>query len=88
MINKWTVSLTRGARKQLNELPIVIQDLANEAIADLEQYGPFLDCWSVKKLGMHDYRIRLNYHYRMRYLIIPGRLLIQTFYIGHRKDAY
>lgn len=84
----WVVSLTNKAYKQLQKLPIVVQDLAAEAITDLEQSGAVPKHWDVKKLDAAEYRIRLNYRYRMRYKVIDSELVIEIFYIGHRKDAY
>lgn len=85
---KWSVNLTTKAYKQLQELPETIQDLADEAISDLESLGPIPKHWDVKKIANAEYRIRLNYRYRMRYIAKSDYLLIEVFYIGHRKDAY
>ena len=66
----------------------MIQDLADEAISDLEQQGPLPRYWNTKKIGQEGYRVRLNYRYRMRYTVESDHLLIEIFYVGHRKDAY
>lgn len=87
-MKKWDVNLTRKAYKQFKSLPMVIQDLADEAITDLENSGPNPRHWDVKKIGNEGYRIRLNYRYRMRYTIQSDSVLIEIFYIGHRKNAY
>lgn len=86
--NVWTVNLTNKAYKQLKKLPIVVQDLAVEAITDLGQNGAIPKHWDVKKLDVAEYRIRLNYRYRMRYKVTDNELIIEIFYIGHRKNAY
>ena len=36
---RWTVNLTRKAHKQLVKLPQSVQDLADLAVADLEEQG-------------------------------------------------
>jgi len=87
-MRKWTVELTGKAYKQLKKLPTLIQDLADEVISDLEEQGPAPKHWDMKKIGKEGYRIRLNYRYRVRYTVEADHLLIEIFYVGHRKDAY
>jgi len=55
---------------------------------DLEKEGPQPRYWDVKKTGENEYRLRLNYRYRMRYAVKENELFIEVFYVGHRKDAY
>ena len=85
----WTVYLTRRADKQLTKLPRTIQDLSDLAIADLEEQGINPQGWDTLKTDDDEYRLRLNYRYRLRYRVTDERVLeIEVFYIGHRKDAY
>jgi mRNA-degrading endonuclease RelE of RelBE toxin-antitoxin system len=85
----WIVTLTRKANKQLVRLPQTIRDIADEAIADMETEGINPERWNTLKTGDDEYRLRLNYRYRMRYrLTRPGMLEIEVFYIGHRSEAY
>ena len=85
----WTVHLTRKAHKQLVKLPRSIQDLADLAVADLEEQGINPQGWNTLKTGDDEYRLRLNYRYRMRYRITPEQILeIEVFYVGHRREAY
>lgn len=85
----WTVTLTRKSYKALGKLPAVIQDLADLAIEELELQGPIPQDWDVLKTSDDEYRLRLNYRYRMRYRLLgQNRLQIEVFYIGHRKEAY
>ena len=85
----WTVYLTRKADKQLKKLPQTIQDLADLAIADLESQGINPQGWDTLKTDDDEYRLRLNYRYRLRYRVTDEQVLeIEVFYIGHRKDAY
>lgn len=45
--------------------------------------------WDTLKTDGREYRLRLNYRYRMRYRVTGEQTLeIEIFYIGHRKDAY
>lgn len=85
----WTVYLTRKAHKQLVKLPRYVQDLADLAVTDLEEQGVHPRGWETLKTDDDEYRLRLNYRYRMRYRLTDGQSLeIEVFYIGHRRDAY
>lgn len=85
----WTVYLTRKAHKQLAKLPGSIQDLADLAVADLEEQGLNPQGWDTLKTNDDEYRLRLNYRYRMRYCVIDKQTLeIEVFYVGHRREAY
>ena len=85
----WTVHLTRKARKQLAGLPEPIRGLAGEAMAALEEQGVNPQDWNTLKTGDGEYRLRLNYRYRMRYRVAGRRILdIEVFYVGHRQEAY
>lgn len=84
-----TVYLTRKAHKQLTKLPRTIQDLADLAVADLEEQGINPRGWNILKTADDEYRLRLNYRYRMRYRVTDEQSLeIEVFYVGHRRDAY
>ena len=85
----WAVTLTRKAYKQLARLPQTIRDLADLAIADLEEQGINPEGWDTLKTDDDEYRLRLNYRYRMRYQIMDKHTLeIEVFYVGHRREAY
>lgn len=85
----WTVYLTRKAYKQLAKLPRSIQDLADLAVADLEEQGINPQGWNTLKTDDDEYRLRLNYRYRMRYRVTDEQTLeIEIFYVGHRREAY
>ncbi len=85
----WTVYFTRKAHKQLVKLPRSIQDLADLAVLDLEEQGINPQGWNTLKTGDDEYRLRLNYRYRMRYQVSNKQdLEIKIFYVGHRREAY
>ncbi len=85
----WTVYLTRKAHKQLIKLPQSIQDLADLAVSDLEELGINPRGWNTLKTNEDEYRLRLNYRYRMRYRVTDKQSLeIEVFYVGHRREAY
>jgi len=85
----WTVYLTRKAHKQLAKLPRTIQDLVDLAVTDLEEQGINPQGWNTLKMDDDEYRLRLNYRYRMRYRVTDEQTLeIEVFYVGHRREAY
>lgn len=85
----WTVYLIRKAHKQLTKLPRSIQNLADLAVADLEEQGINPQGWDTLKMDDDEYRLRLNYRYRMRYRITDKQTLeIEVFFVGHRREAY
>ena len=86
--DKWTISLSKKAHGQFEKLELPIQELIDKALKALSDEGPRPCHWDVKKTGDCEYRLRLNYRYRMRYLVNEHALLIEIFYLGHRKDAY
>ncbi len=84
-----TVYLTQKAHKQLLKLPRSIQDLADLAVADLEEQGINPQGWNTLKTDKDEYRLRLNYRYRMRYRVSGKQAIaIEVFYVGHRREAY
>lgn len=87
-MRKWKITLQRKAAKQLQKLPKAIQNMAFELMEDLEAEGAIPQYWDVKKTSDSEYRIRINYRYRMRYRVEREELIIEVFYIGHRKEAY
>ena len=73
----------------LAKLARSIQDLADLAVADLEEQGINPQGWSTLKTDEDEYRLRLNYRYRMRYRTTDEQTLeIEVFYVGHRREAY
>jgi mRNA-degrading endonuclease RelE of RelBE toxin-antitoxin system len=70
-------------------LPQSIQDLTDLAVSDLEEQGINPEGWNSLKTNEDEYRIRLNYRYRMRYRVTDEQTLeIEVFYVGHRREAY
>jgi mRNA interferase RelE/StbE len=87
-MKRWNITLLSKADKQLQKLPKSIQDIAFESLEALEAEGPVPKNWDVKKTGNDEYRLRINYRYRMRYSVKKEKLIIEVFYVGHRKEAY
>ncbi len=63
--------------------------MADFAVADLEESGINPKGWDTLKTNPDEYRLRLNYRYRMRYRVTDRKALeIEIFYVGHRREAY
>ena len=84
-MSKYTVLLSRKAKKQLDKLSDNIADPILEAIASLEGNPRPSGC---KKLKDRDgYRIRVG-DYRIIYGIFDSELIVDIIALGHRKDIY
>ncbi len=81
--------MTKKANKQLAKLPKKIRALAELAVTDIEEQGVNPVEWDTLKTGRDEYRLRLNYRYRMRYCVtLEHTFKIEVFYVGHRREAY
>ena len=88
-MEKWEVGFTRQALKQRGRLPERVRSVVVKAVRGLQEHGVRLKGWDIRKTGDDEYRLRLNYRYRMRYKVIrKGLMKIEVFYVGHRKEAY
>ncbi|MGI9558787.1 MAG: type II toxin-antitoxin system RelE family toxin [Thermodesulfobacteriota bacterium] len=87
---KWNVYLTKKARKQIAKLPVEVKAISDEALEDLKERGVLLEEYKTKKTGDGEYSLRLNYRYRMRYRVVEKErtVIIEVFYVGHRREAY
>jgi mRNA interferase RelE/StbE len=85
-VSRYSVQLTRAARKELTALPTIIQDRIITAIEGLEEEPRPAGC---KKLrGSKDtYRIRVR-DYRIVYEINDDAIVVLVIRIRHRRDAY
>jgi len=84
----WKVAVKKAVQKNIRKLPKPVRAILDEAIEDLKQQGPHPKNWDIVQLDKDEYRIRLNYRYRMIYMVIKQLVLIEIIYAGHRKDAY
>jgi mRNA-degrading endonuclease RelE of RelBE toxin-antitoxin system len=83
------VQISRRAYKQLLKLPMSIQGLADVALTDLRNEGKNPRGWDTLKTNEDEYRLRLNYRYRMRYRVLNKTTIeIEIFFVGHRREAY
>lgn len=84
----WSIQVSREVAKNMRRLPKNVQEIALLALEALKNEGPVPKYWDILKTDQGEYRMRLNYRYRMRYRVIEKILVIEVFYLGHRKDAY
>lgn len=84
----WKLEFTKTAFKGLSQLPKKVRVAANIVLKALTHEGPRPKGMNVRKLSKNEYRLRLTYRYRMKYRVKKNVLIIEIFYIGHRKDAY
>ncbi len=81
----YTITLSKKAQKQLDQLSDIIAEPILEALQSLEENPrPF----GYKKLkGREGYRIRVG-NYRIIYTILDVKLIVDIIAIGNRKDIY
>jgi len=84
----WALKVSKSAAKSLKLLPKSVQEIVLLALEALKSEGPVPKHWDVLQTDSGEYRLRLNYRYRMRYRADKRVVVIEVFYIGHRKDAY
>jgi mRNA interferase RelE/StbE len=82
---KYTIVLTKKAKKQLDKLPDNIAEPIIQTIATLEFNPRPTGCKKLK--GREGYRIRKG-DYRIIYDIYDTELLIDVITLGHRRDIY
>lgn len=87
-MKKYSVALTKSARKEFNSLPSKIQSRVTDVLKLLE-INPFSDLLQIKKLKgeEHLYRTRVG-DYRVVYEIRRNLVCIVVIKIGHRKEIY
>lgn len=84
----WSIQITKQAAKSIKVLPKSIQEVVLLALEALKNEGSRPRYWDVLQTDKNEFRLRLNYRYRMRYRVVNEVLVIEVFYTGHRKDAY
>ena len=84
-MRKYTVTLTKGAAKQLDKLSDVV---AKPILKSIESLSANPRPNGYKKLkGRDGYRIRIG-DYRVIYSIHDKMLLVEVVDVGNRKDIY
>ena len=86
---RYTVVVTRRAKKQLQSLPVATQERIAEAIGMLGN-SPANRALNVKALTNDpeaQYRLRVG-SYRVKYNRDDGIKIVEVVRVGHRKDVY
>lgn len=82
---KYTVYLSKSARKDLDNLSNSVAKPILSAIANLAEDPRPNGCKKLK--GREGYRIRIG-NYRVIYEIFDSQLIVDVIALGHRKDIY
>lgn len=82
---KYTVYLSKSARKDLDNLRNSVAKPILSAIANLAEDPRPNGCKKLK--GREGYRIRIG-NYRVIYEIFDSQLIVDVIALGHRKDIY
>lgn len=86
---RYTVALTRRAKKQLDSLPVATQERIAETIGMLgnNPENPALNVKALANDPEAKYRLRVG-SYRVKYNRDDGIKIVEVVRIGHRKDVY
>jgi mRNA-degrading endonuclease RelE of RelBE toxin-antitoxin system len=85
---KWKVRIKKKQLKNLNKLPLKVQDLFAFLLQDLEFDGPEQPSWkNYSKLGQNKYHCHLNYRYVACWMVEKGTITIEVYYVGSREKA-
>ena len=81
------VVLTRGAQKQIDDLPRVIQAGIYAALVKLQDWPKVSGAKPLRGALAGYYRIRTG-DYRMQFRVEEARILIVVVIVGHRDGFY
>ena len=86
---RYTVVVTRRAKKQLDSLPVATQERIAEAIGMLgnNPANPALNVKALTNDPEAQYRLRVG-SYRVKYNRDDGIKIVEVVRVGHRKDVY
>ena len=84
-MKKYTVKLTREARKRIEKLDVSIKKIIQKAIDSLAQNPYKGKPLSHELAGLYSYRTS---DYRIIYKIEEGQLIIIVITVGHRREIY
>jgi mRNA interferase RelE/StbE len=84
-MNKYTIVLSKKAKKQLDKLSDYLAQPIISAIAGLEENPRPIGC--IKLTDREGYRIRVG-DYRVIYKIFDDTLVVDVIDLGHRREIY
>lgn len=86
---RYTILVTRRAKKQLQSLPVTTQERIAEAIGMLGNNpdNPALNVKALTNDQEAQYRLRVG-SYRVKYNRDEDIKIVEVVRIGHRKDTY
>ena len=84
----YTVIIKRKIERQLEKLPLKVQDAFYELIEDLRESGPVQSAWpNFSQLMNDEYHCHLNYRYVACWRHEKGTIIIEVYYVGSREKA-
>ena len=85
-MSKYSINISPGAQKQIDNLPINIKSKIDNVIADILAINPYLGKALKGDLkGRYSYRVA---DYRIIYSILKLELIVWIIKVMHRRESY
>jgi len=84
----YTVKLNKQVRKNIEKIPVSIQNKFFYLIKDLEMLGPIRTEWqNFSKLGENEYHCHLSHKWVACWRNEKKSIIIEVYYAGSRENA-
>ena len=84
----YNISIKKQVKKNLEKMPISIQDTFLQLVDDLQRTGPIQPGWSnYSKLKDNEYHCHLNRKWVACWRSEKNTLIIEVYYAGSRENA-
>jgi len=84
----YKIRIKKQAEKNLQKMPISIQDTFFQLVDDLKKTGPLQLGWAnFSKLGDNKYHCHLSYKWVACWRSEKNSLIIEVYYAGSRENA-
>jgi len=84
----YTVKIKRKTERQLEKLPVKVQDAFFELVEDLRETGPIQAGWpNYGRLTKDEYHCHLTYRYVACWRHQKETITIEVYYVGSREKV-
>jgi len=84
----YTVMLKKKVQKNLEKMPVSIQDTFFQLVDDLERFGPVQTEWpNYSKLSQDEYHCHLSRKWVACWRNEKNTIIIEVYYAGSRENA-
>jgi len=84
----YTIKLKKRVQKNLEKMPVSIQDTFFQLVDDLERFGPVQTEWpNYSKLSQDEYHCHLSRKWVACWRNEKNTIIIEVYYAGSRENA-